>query len=79
MLSETLAEAERNQIALIEHIHRNDVSAAAHDEMTSLLAKGTGGRFRSGHGRSDQRRSVILYDGSFQSESDLPRRPMAGS
>ena len=41
MLSEALAEAERNRVALIDHIHRVDVSAAAHDEMTSLLAKGT--------------------------------------
>ena len=40
-LSEALAEAERNRIALIDHIHRVNVSAAAHDEMTSLLAKGT--------------------------------------
>ena len=40
-LSEALAEAERNRNALIDHIHRVDVSAAAHDEMTSLLAKGT--------------------------------------
>ena len=41
MLSEALAEAERNRVALIDHIHRGDVSAAAHDEITSLLAKGT--------------------------------------
>lgn len=40
-LSEALAEAEHNRSALIDHIHRVDVSAAAHDEMTSLLAKGT--------------------------------------
>lgn len=40
-LSEALAEAERNRTALIDHIHRVDISAAAHDEMTSLLAKGT--------------------------------------
>jgi hypothetical protein len=41
MLSEALAEAERNRVTLIDHIHRGDVSAAAHDEITSLLAKGT--------------------------------------
>src|SRR5579885_1573347 len=40
-LSEALAEAERNRTALIDHIHRVDISAAAHDEMTTLLAKGT--------------------------------------
>ncbi len=40
-LSEALTEAQRNRTALIDHIHRVDVSAAAHDEMTSLLAKGT--------------------------------------
>jgi hypothetical protein len=40
MLSEALGEAERNRNALIEHIQRVEVSAAAHDEMTHLLASG---------------------------------------
>jgi hypothetical protein len=40
MLSEALAEAERNRSKLIDHIHRVDASAAVHDEMTSFLAKG---------------------------------------
>ena len=41
MLSEALAEAERSRTELIDHIQRVDASAAVHDEMTSLLAKGT--------------------------------------
>jgi GAF domain-containing protein len=40
MLSEALAEAERNRKALIDYIQRVDASAATHDEMTSLLATG---------------------------------------
>ena len=40
MLSEALGEAERNRNALIEHIQRVEASAAAHDEMTHLLASG---------------------------------------
>jgi hypothetical protein len=40
LLSEALDEAERNRRALIDHIQRVEASAAAHDEMTSLLASG---------------------------------------
>jgi len=40
MLSEALDEAQRNRNALIDHIQRVEASAAAHDEMTSLLASG---------------------------------------
>jgi GAF domain-containing protein len=40
MLREALGEAERNRNALIEHIQRVEASAAAHDEMTHLLASG---------------------------------------
>lgn len=39
-LSEALAEAERSRTTLIDHIQRVDTSAATHDEMTSLLARG---------------------------------------
>lgn len=39
-LSDALDEAERNRKALIDHIQRVEASAAAHDEMTSLLASG---------------------------------------
>ena len=60
-LSEALAEAERNRTALVDHIHRVDVSAAAHDEMTSL----SGQRhrmtaFHSTHGRPDRRRDYFV-------------------
>lgn len=79
MLSEALAEAERNRVALIDQIHRNDVSAAAHDEMTSLLAKGTEWPLFV-QGMADQiNGAVILYDEFFQLESDLPPRPIADS
>lgn len=40
LLTEALDEAERNRKALIDHIQRVEASAAAHDEMTSLLASG---------------------------------------
>ncbi|MGB3834601.1 MAG: helix-turn-helix domain-containing protein [Mesorhizobium sp.] len=40
LLSEALDEARRNRKALIDHIQRVEASAAAHDEMTSLLASG---------------------------------------
>ncbi|GAB4356856.1 MAG: hypothetical protein Kow0026_16840 [Oricola sp.] len=40
LLNEALDEAQRNRNALIEHIQRVEASAAAHDEMTSLLASG---------------------------------------
>lgn len=40
LLSEALDEAQRNRKALIDHIQRVEASAAAHDEMTSLLASG---------------------------------------
>ena len=65
MLSEALAEAERNRVALIDHIHRVDVSAAAHDEMTSLLAKGTEWPLFI-QGMADQiNGAIILYDEAF--------------
>ena len=40
LLSAALDEAQRNRNALIDHIRRVEASAAAHDEMTSLLASG---------------------------------------
>ncbi len=40
LLCEALDEARRNRKALIDHIQRVEASAAAHDEMTSLLASG---------------------------------------
>jgi hypothetical protein len=40
MLSEALDEAQRNRSALIEHIQRVEAAAAAHDELTDLLASG---------------------------------------
>jgi hypothetical protein len=64
-LSEALAEAERNRTALVDHIHRVDVSAAAHDEMTSLLAKGTEWPLFIQRMAEQIRGAIILYDGSL--------------
>ena len=63
-LSEALAEAERNRTALIDHIHRVDVSAAAHDEMTSLLAKGTEWPLFIQRMADQIDGAIILYDDS---------------
>jgi hypothetical protein len=65
MLSEALAEAERNRVALIDHIHRVDVSAAAHDEMTSLLAKGTEWPLFIQGMANQINGAIILYDEAF--------------
>jgi PucR C-terminal helix-turn-helix domain/GAF domain len=64
-LSEALAEAERNRNALIDHIHRVDVSAAAHDEMTSLLAKGTEWPLFIQRMADQIDGAIILYDDSL--------------
>ena len=40
LLSEALAEAEKNRKALLDYIQRVEASATAHDEMASLLATG---------------------------------------
>ena len=62
LLSEALAEAERNRVALIDHIRRVDLSAAAHDEMTSLLAKGTEWPLFVQRMADQINGAIILYD-----------------
>jgi PucR C-terminal helix-turn-helix domain/GAF domain len=64
-LSEALSEAERNRTALINHIQRVDVSAAAHDEMTSLLAKGTEWPLFIQRMADQIDGAIILYDDSL--------------
>ena len=64
-LSEALAEAERNRTALIDHIHRVDISAAAHDEMTSLLAKGTEWPLFIQRMADQIEGAIVLYDESL--------------
>jgi hypothetical protein len=64
-LSEALAEAERNRAALIDHIHRVDASAVAHDEMTSLLAKGTEWPLFIQRMADQIHGAIILYDDSL--------------
>jgi hypothetical protein len=65
MLSETLAEAERNRQALVDYIQRVDVSAAAHDEMTSLLAKGAEWPLFVQRMANQIDGSIIFYDDSL--------------
>jgi len=64
-LSEALAEAERNRAALTDYIHRVDVSAAAHDEMTSLLARGSEWPLFVQRMADQIDGAIILYDESF--------------
>jgi hypothetical protein len=64
-VSEALAEAERNRTALIDHIHRVDVSAAAHDELTSLLARGTEWPLFIQRMADQIDGAIILYDESL--------------
>ena len=68
MLSEALAEAERNRAALIDHIHRVDVSAAAHDEMTSLLARGAEWPLFVQRMADQINGAIILYDEFFSAK-----------
>jgi hypothetical protein len=66
MLSQALDEAERNRSALIEHIQRVEASAAAHDELTDLLASGAGiGQFLE---KMSNRigGAIFLYDDEFR-------------
>lgn len=65
LLSEALAEAERNRAALIDHIHRVDISAAAHDEMTSLLAKGAEWPLFVQRMADQINGAIVLYDEAF--------------
>jgi hypothetical protein len=64
-LSEALADVERNRTALVDHIHRVDVSAAAHDELTSLLAKGTEWPLFIQRMADQIDGAIILYDESL--------------
>ncbi len=66
MLSEALDEAQRNRIASIEHIQRVEASAAAHDELTDLLASGA--EIRKFLEKMSNRigGAVLLYDDEFR-------------
>ncbi len=65
MLSEALAEAERNRIKLVDHIQQVDASAAVHDEMTSLLAQGTEWPLFIQRMADQIDGAIILYDESL--------------
>ena len=66
MLSEALDEAQRNRVALIEHIQRVEASAAAHDELADLLASGA--EIRKFLEKMSNRigGAVLLYDDEFR-------------
>lgn len=66
LLSEALDEAQRNRNALIEHIQRVEASAAAHDELTDLLASGA--EIRQFLEKMSNRigGAVFLYDDEFR-------------
>lgn len=66
MLTEALGEAERNRNALIEHIQRVEASAAAHDEMTHLLASGAELELFLKRMASRIGGAVFLYDKQFE-------------
>ena len=66
MLSEALDEAERNRSALIEHIQRVEASAAAHDELTDLLASGADIRQFLEKMSNRIGGAVFLYDDEFR-------------
>jgi GAF domain-containing protein len=66
LLSEALDEAERNRKALIDHIQRVEASAAAHDEMTSLLASGAQLQQFLQRMASQIGGAIFLYDGELR-------------
>ena len=66
LLSEALAEAQRNRGALIDHIQRVETSAAAHDEMTSLLAAGAEQHQSLQQMASQISAAIFLYDGDLR-------------
>lgn len=65
-LSEALDEAQRNRKALIDHIQRVEASAAAHDEMTSLLASGAELQHFLQRMANQIGGAIFLYDEGFR-------------
>jgi hypothetical protein len=66
MLSEALDEAQRSRSALIDHIQRVEASAAAHDELTDLLASGADIRQFLEKMSRGIGGAVFLYDDEFR-------------
>ena len=71
MLSEALDEAQRNRNALIEHIQRVEASAAAHDELTDLLASGADIRQFLEKMSNRIGGAVFLYDDEFRIHDEV--------
>lgn len=70
-LSEALDEAQHNRTSLMDHIKRVEASAAAHDEMTTLLA--TGAELRQFLQRMALQigGAVFLFDGDMQLNDEV--------
>lgn len=71
LLSEALREAERNRSALIDHIQRVEASAAAHDEMTDLLASGAELTHFLKRMTSRINGAIFLYDGDLKASEEF--------
>ncbi len=71
LLSEALREAERNRSALIDHIQRVEASAAAHDEMTDLLASGAELAHFLKRMTSRINGAIFLYDADLKASDEF--------
>lgn len=78
LLSEALDEAERNRKALIDHIQRVEASAAAHDEMTSLLASGAQLQQFLQRMANQIGGAVFLYDGDLRIREEFTSSAYGG-
>jgi hypothetical protein len=77
-LSEALGEAERNRGALIERIQRIEASAAAHDELTDLLASGADIHEFLQKMSNRIGGAVFLYDDEFRIDDEFVCAAYAG-
>lgn len=79
MLSAALDEAQRNRGALIEQIQRVEMSAAAHDELTGLLASGADIRHFLEKMANRIAGAVFLYDDEFRIHDEFVSSSYGGA
>jgi hypothetical protein len=79
LLSEALNEAQQNRNALIEHIQKVEASAAAHDEMTNLLASDAEIRHFLEKMATQIGRAVFLFDDEFKISEEYVSEAYDGS
>jgi GAF domain-containing protein len=79
MLSKALDEAQRNRAALIEQIQRVEMSAAAHDELTGLLASGADIRHFLEKMANRIAGAVFLYDDEFRIHDEFVSSAYVGA